>query len=66
MIGATALLDAGQLELFDGVGNLVQVLLGQVQIPGCHFQILMAEQKLDVRRSVPASSRWVAQLWRTR
>jgi len=47
MIGATALLDAGQLELFDGVGNLVQVLLGQVQIPGCHFQILMAEQKLD-------------------
>ena len=47
MIGATALVDARQLQLFDRVGNLVQVLLGQVQIPGCHLQVLMTEQKLD-------------------
>ena len=42
-----ALLDAGQLQLFDRVGDLVQVLLREVQIPGCHLQILMTEQKLD-------------------
>jgi len=47
MIGAAALVDAGQLQLFDRVGDLVQVLLRQMQIPGRHLQILMAEQKLD-------------------
>ena len=47
MIGTATLLDAGQLQLFDRVGDLVQVLLREVQIPGCHLQILMTEQKLD-------------------
>lgn len=47
VIGAAALIDAGQLQLFDGVGDLVQVLFGQMQIPGGGFQILMTEQKLD-------------------
>jgi hypothetical protein len=36
-----------KLQLFDRVGDLVQVLLREVQIPGCHLQILMTEQKLD-------------------
>ena len=36
-----------KLQLFDGVGHLVQVMLGQVQVPGCYFQILMTKQKLD-------------------
>ena len=47
MMGAAALIHAGQLQLIERVGHLVQVLLRQMQIPGCHLQILMAEQKLD-------------------
>jgi hypothetical protein len=47
MIEAAALVGAGELQFLDGVGDLVQVLLGQVQIAGCHLQILMAEQQLD-------------------
>jgi hypothetical protein len=47
MIGATTLVDAGQLQFLDRVRDLVQMLLRQMQIPGCHLQILMAEQKLD-------------------
>jgi hypothetical protein len=47
MIEAATLIDAGQLQLFDGVGDLVQVLLGQMQIPGRGLQIFMTEQKLD-------------------
>ena len=47
MIGTAAFLYAGELQFFDRVDDLMQVLLGQVQIPGCHLQILMAEQKLD-------------------
>ena len=47
MIETAALVDARELQFLDGVGDLLQVLRGQVQIPGCHLQILMAEQKLD-------------------
>ena len=47
MIEAAAFLYAGELQFFDRVDDLMQVLLGQVQIPGCHLQILMAEQKLN-------------------
>ena len=47
MVGAAALVDVGELQFFDRVGDLVQVMLGQMQIPGCYFQILMTEQKLD-------------------
>ena len=39
--------DTGELQFLDGVGDLVQVMLGQMQIPGRYFQILMTEQKLD-------------------
>ena len=47
MVEGASLLDARQLQFLDGVGDLLQVLCGQVQIPGRHLQILMAEQKLD-------------------
>ena len=47
MIETAAPVDAGELQFLDGVGDLMQVLLGQVQIPGCHLQVLMTEQKLD-------------------
>ena len=47
MVEATSLVDAHELQFFDGVGDLVQVLLGKMQIPGRGLQILMAEQKLD-------------------
>ncbi len=42
MMGAAALVDTGELQLFERVGDLLQVLLRQVQIPGCYLQILMA------------------------
>jgi integrase len=35
------------LENHNGFDDLLQVLRGQVQILGCHLQILMAEQELD-------------------
>jgi hypothetical protein len=47
MIATAALVDVAELQLFDGVGDLVKVMLGQMQIPGRYFQILMTEQKLD-------------------
>ena len=47
MVEAAALVDVGELQFFDGVGDLVQVLLGKMQIPGRGLQILMTEQKLD-------------------
>src|ERR1039458_3359533 len=47
MIGMAALVDVRELQFLDRVGHLVQVMLGQMQIPGRYFQILMAEQKLD-------------------
>ena len=47
VIEAAALVDAGELQFLDGVGDLLQVLRGQVQIPGGGLQILMPEQKLD-------------------
>jgi len=47
MIGTAALVDVAELQLFDRVGHLVQVMRGQMQIPGRYFQILMTEQKLD-------------------
>jgi hypothetical protein len=47
MIGTVALVDAGQLQLFQRVGDPAQVLLGQVQISGCDLQTLMPEQKLE-------------------
>jgi len=47
MITASTFVDAGQLQFFDRVGNLVQVLLGKMQIPGRGLQIFMTEQKLD-------------------
>ena len=47
MIEPAALLDAGEFQLFDGVGDLVQVLLREVQILGRGLQILVTEQDLD-------------------
>ena len=47
MIETAALVDARELQSLNRVGDLLQVLRGQVQIPGCHLQILMAEQQLD-------------------
>jgi hypothetical protein len=43
MIRPAALVDARELQFFDRVGDLVKVMLGQMQIPGRHFQILMTE-----------------------
>src|ERR1017187_9295953 len=47
MIEAAALIGARELQSLNGVDDLLQVLRGQVQILGCHLQILMAEQQLD-------------------
>src|ERR1035438_4188557 len=47
MIEAAALINNRELQSLNRVDDLLQVLRGQVQIPGCHLQILMAEQKLD-------------------
>ncbi len=47
MVEGASLVEARQLQFLDGVGDLLQALRGQVQIAGRHFQILMAEQKLD-------------------
>src|SRR5208283_2673843 len=47
MIEAAALINARELQSLNGVDDLLQVLRGQVQIAGCHLQILMAEQELD-------------------
>ena len=47
MIEAAALVDAGELQFFNRVDDLVQVLLGKMQIPSRGLQILMAQQKLD-------------------
>ena len=47
MIGTAALIDAGELQLFNGVGDLAQVLLRKVQIPGRGLQIFMTQQKLN-------------------
>ena len=47
MIRPAALVDVGELQFFDRVGDLVQVMRGKMQIPRCYFQILMTEQKLD-------------------
>ena len=59
---------AGTLASFSSSMGLATdaVLLGQVQIPGCHLQILMTEQKLDGAQVGAASSKWVAQACRTR
>jgi len=47
MIEAAALVDTGELQIFNRVRDLLQLLRRQVQVPRCHFQILMTEQKLD-------------------
>jgi hypothetical protein len=47
VVEGASLIDARELQFLDGVGDLLQMLRGQVQIPGGHLQILMAEQKLD-------------------
>ena len=47
MMRAGALLDAGQLQFFNRVGDLLQVMLGEMQIPGRDLQILVTEQKLN-------------------
>ena len=43
MIGTAALVDVAELQLFDRVGHLVQVMRGQMQIPGRYFQIFMPD-----------------------
>ena len=47
MIEAAGLVDTGELQIFDRVDDLVQVLLREMQIPGCHLQVFMTEKKLD-------------------
>ena len=47
MVEAATLIDARQLQLFDRVDGLVQVLLREMQIAGRHLQVLMTEKKLD-------------------
>jgi len=47
VVEGASLVEARELQFLDGVGDLLQMLRGQVQIPGRHLQILMAEQKLD-------------------
>jgi hypothetical protein len=47
MMEAATLVDAGQLQFLDRVDGLLKVLLGQVEIPSGHFQVLVTEQKLD-------------------
>ena len=47
MVEGASLIDTRELQFLDGVGDLLQVLRGQVQITSRHLQILMAEQKLD-------------------
>ena len=47
MVEGTGLVDARKLQFLEGVGDLLQMLRGQVQIAGRHLQIFMAEQKLD-------------------
>ena len=43
MIRPAALVDVAELQFFDRVGDLVKVMLGQMQIPRRNFQILMTE-----------------------
>jgi hypothetical protein len=47
VVEAASLVDAGQLQFFQGVDDLVQVLFGKMQVPGCGLQIFMTKQKLD-------------------
>jgi len=47
VVEAASLVDVGQLQFFQGVDDLVQVLFGKMQIPRRGLQILMTEQKLD-------------------
>jgi hypothetical protein len=47
VIEAATLVDAGQLQFLNRVGDLLKALLGQMQITGGHFQILVTEQNLD-------------------
>jgi hypothetical protein len=47
VVEGTGLVDAREPQFLDGVGDLLQMLRGQVQIAGRHLQIFMAEQKLD-------------------
>ena len=43
----------------------MEVLLGEMQISGCHLQVFMTEQTLDSAQAGPAFQRSVAQLWRS-
>jgi hypothetical protein len=43
MIRPAALVEVREVQFFDGVGDLVKVMLGQMQIPRRYFQILMTE-----------------------
>ena len=47
MIGATTLVDAGELQLFDRVRDLVQVRLRKMEILRRGLKIFVSEQKLD-------------------
>ena len=47
MIEAAGLVNTGELQIFDRVRDLLQVLPRQMQIPRCRLQIFMTEQKLD-------------------
>ena len=47
VVGVAALIGAGELQLFEWVGDLMQMLRGQVKIPGRSLQILMTEQQLN-------------------
>jgi L-lactate utilization protein LutB len=44
---AAALVDARKSHILERVHDLLQMLLGQVQIPGRGLQVFMAEQELD-------------------
>src|ERR1019366_5838846 len=41
MVGAAALIGAGELQLFERIGDLMQMLRGQVKIPGRSVRNLM-------------------------
>jgi len=66
MIEAAALVDARELQSLNGVDDLLQVLRGQVQILGCHLQILMAEQDLDGAQVGTGFEQMRGHAWRTR
>ena len=51
-------------ECIERAGGCAEMPLGEMQIDGSYFEIVMTEQYLNGAQVGPASSRWVAKQWR--